>query len=274
MPGDPAPLFEALEKRRPDDPMPVLFVGHGNPMNAIQDTVFSTTWDALGRRLPRPQAILCISAHWLTNGDTRVSVTDNPATIHDFYGFPDPLYEQRYRAPGAPDAARQVMAMVDARAIVADDEWGLDHGAWSVLIRMFPEADIPVFQLSLDYQLPPREHFRLARQLKPLRDNGVLVIGSGNLVHNLGAMQKGAPPYDWAVAFDAWVTAGMDRGDDLAVVDFQKTGDLARNAHPTWDHFLPLIYALGQRDPADRLLYFNEGFDLASISMRSLLLIR
>ena len=252
--------------------MPVLFVGHGNPMNAIQDTVFSTVWDALGPRMPRPEAILCVSAHWLTPGKTRVSVTAQPQTIHDFNGFPYQLFEQRYPAPGAPGIARQVLDMVAARRIIADDEWGLDHGAWSVLGRLFPAADIPVFQLSLDYRLALRDHYQMARQLKPLREQGVLIMGSGNLVHNLRAMRIDGPPYDWAVTFDSKMAEFIDRGEDAAVVNFQNLGESAKNAHPTWDHFLPLIYALAQRDETDRVHFFNAGFDLASISMRSVIL--
>lgn len=272
MTGDLTPLFAALEARRPTDPMPVLFVGHGNPMNAIEDTVFSTAWDALGARLPRPDAILCIFAHWLTPGETRVSVTNQPKTIHDFSGFPYPLFEQQYPAPGAPMVARQVVDMVDARGVLADGQWGLDHGAWSVLVRMFPDADIPVFQLSLDDQMAADAHYQLARQLKPLREKGVLLLGSGNLVHNLKAMRRDKPPYDWAVEFDEKMCEFMNRGDDLGVVDFQALGDVAQNAHPTWDHFLPLIYALAQRDETDRLYFFNHGFDFSSVSMRSFLL--
>jgi 4,5-DOPA dioxygenase extradiol len=270
--ADLSPIFEALKAGSRTGSMPVLFVGHGNPMNAIQDTVFSTVWDALGPRLPRPDAILCVSAHWLTPGETRVSVTARPKTIHDFSGFPYPLFEQRYPAPGAPGIARQVLDMVDARRIVADDEWGLDHGAWSVLGRLFPAADIPVFQLSLDYRLALRDHYQMARQLKPLREQGVLIMGSGNLVHNLRAMRIDGPPYDWAVTFDSKMAEFIDRGEDAAVVNFQNLGESAKNAHPTWDHFLPLIYALAQRDEADRVHFFNAGFDLASISMRSVIL--
>jgi 4,5-DOPA dioxygenase extradiol len=274
MSGDLSALFKALKARHSTGPMPVIFVGHGNPMNAIADTVFSTAWDEIGPRLPRPEAVLCISAHWLTPGETRVSIASRPETIHDFNGFPYPLFEQQYPAPGAPDMARLVVEAVNRRMLIADDEKGLDHGAWSVLIRLFPAADIPVFQLSLDYRMAPRDHYRLARQLKPLRKKGVLIMGSGNLVHNLRAMRSEGPPYPWAVAFDAKMTAFMDRGDDAAVVNFQALGELAQTAHPTWDHFLPLIYTLAQRDEADRLFYFNEGFDLSSISMRSLLLIQ
>ncbi|WP_372679910.1 4,5-DOPA dioxygenase extradiol [Desulfosarcina sp.] len=265
-------IITALKSGSETGPMPVLFVGHGNPMNAIQDTAFSTVWDALGPRLPRPEAILCISAHWLTPGETRVSVTTRPKTIHDFSGFPYQLFEQRYPAPGAPGIARQVLELVDDRRVIADDRWGLDHGAWSVLGRMFPAADIPVFQLSLDYRMTPMDHYQMASQLKPLRDQGVLIMGSGNLVHNLKAMRSDGQPYDWAVAFDGKMAEFMDRGEDLAVVNFQKLGDLAKKAHPTWDHILPLVYTLAQRDETDRVNFFNAGFDLASISMRSVIL--
>jgi 4,5-DOPA dioxygenase extradiol len=272
MPEDLSAIIAALGDRKPTDPMPVLFVGHGSPMNAIQDTVFSTAWNALGPHLPRPAAILCVSAHWLTDGDTRVSVMEMPETIHDFFGFPRPLYEQRYPAPGAPTLARQVMGMITTRQVVADETWGLDHGAWSVLIRMFPAADIPVFQLSLDYRMEPEDHFQMARALSALRDTGVLILGSGNLVHNLSVMRSQGAPYEWAVEFDQRMTECMDRGEDAAVVDFRSLGELAKQAHPTWDHFLPLIYVLAQRRPGDTVQYFNTGFDLASISMRSLLL--
>lgn len=269
---DVATLSAALKARRPDHPMPALFVGHGNPMNAIHDTAFSTTWDALGTQLPKPQAILCISAHWLTPGEIRVSAVADPKTIHDFNGFPSQLFEQQYPAPGAPQVARQVMDLVAVRTVLADDRRGLDHGVWSVLMRLFPGADIPVLQLSLDYRMTLREHYRLGRELKPLREKGVLIVGSGNLVHNLRAMRNEGPPYDWAVAFDEKMTGFMDQGDDEKVVDVLALGDLASQAHPTWDHFLPVIYALAQRDSTDRLRYFNRGFDLASISMRSFIL--
>ena len=265
-------IITALNNRQATDPMPVLFVGHGSPMNAIQDTVFSATWDDLGPHLPRPTAILCVSAHWLTDGDTRVSVTENPETIHDFNGFPYQLYEMRYPAPGEPTLARQVIDMITTRQVMADDKRGLDHGAWSVLVRMFPAADIPVFQLSLDYRMAPRDHFQMARGLASLRERGVLILGSGNLVHNLWAMRSESPPYRWAVEFDRRMTEFIDRGEDGAVVDFRSLGELAKQAHPTWDHFLPLIYVLAQRRPSDTVRYFNAGFDLASISMRSLLL--
>ena len=273
MPEDLSKIITALNNRQPTDPMPVLFVGHGSPMNAIQDTVFSTTWNALGPHLPRPAAILCVSAHWLTDGDTRVSVAETPETIHDFSGFPYPLYEQHYPAPGAPALARQLMDMITSRQVVADETWGLDHGAWSVLCRLFPEADIPVFQLSLDYRMAPGDHFQMARALSSLREKGVLILGSGNLVHNLRVMRSDGPPYDWAVEFDRRMAEFMDQGEDAAVVAFRSLGELAKQAHPTWDHFLPLIYVLAQRRPSDTVRYFNAGFDLASISMRSLLLI-
>jgi 4,5-DOPA dioxygenase extradiol len=272
MTDDLSKIISALKNRQPTDPMPVFFVGHGSPMNAIQDTVFSTAWNALGPHLPRPAAILCVSAHWLTDGETRVSVTESPETIHDFSGFPYQLYEQRYPAPGAPKLARQVMDMITTRQVAADETWGLDHGAWSVLGRLFPAADIPVFQLSLDYAMTPRDHYDMARALAPLRERGVLILGSGNLVHNLRVMRSQGPPYDWAVEFDRRMTEFINRGEDAAAVDFQVLGDLAKQAHPTWDHFLPLIYVLAQRRPADTVRYFNAGFDLASISMRSILL--
>lgn len=272
MENDLSPIFTALDNRQGEASLPAIFVGHGNPMNAIQDTVFSNAWIDLGLRLPKPKAILCVSAHWLTPGETRVSVTAQPQTIHDFSGFPAQLYDQRYPAPGAPEMAHRVAGMITTRRVLTDDRWGLDHGAWSVLGRLFPAADIPVFQLSLDYRLAPLDHYRLARQLRPLRDEGLLIVGSGNLVHNLRRMRSQGPPYSWAVDFDRRMAEHIDRGEDAAVVDFQALGALAANAHPTWDHFLPLIYVLALRRPSDRVHYFNAGFDLGSISMRSLLL--
>ncbi len=252
--------------------LPALFVGHGNPMNAIEDNRWSRTWVELGRRLPRPQAILCVSAHWMTQGETQVHVGAQPRTIHDFGGFPAELFAQQYPAPGAPRYARAVIAASRGNALRPDVDWGLDHGAWSVLLRLFPHADVPVFQLSLDLSLPWQRHLELARDLMPLRERGLLIMGSGNLVHNLRQLAPGRAPYDWALEFDARMAAAIGRGDVQAVVDAPKLGALMQAAHPTPEHFLPVLYALGVADPADRLEWFNEGFDLASISMRSFLL--
>ena len=257
----------------PDTPrIPALFVGHGTPMNAIEDNRFSQTWRKIGKILPRPLAILCVSAHWMTRGTTRVHVGRQPETIHDFGGFPAALYQQQYPAPGAPEAAEAVMGLARSVPVIADTEWGLDHGAWSILIHLFPAADIPTFQLSLDLSRSPAEHFGLARELKPLRDKGVLIVGSGNIVHNLRTMRPGAPPYDWAEAFDADLTAKMEARGFRAAADYQALGEIARLSHPTVEHYLPVLYPLGAADEKDRLEFFNVGFDLASLSMRSFIL--
>lgn len=252
--------------------LPALFVGHGNPMNAIEDNAWSRTWRELGERLPRPHAILCVSAHWMTRGTTLVHAGGHPKTIHDFGGFPAALYAQQYPAPGAPGAAAATIELARSAPLQADFDWGLDHGAWSVLMRMFPRADVPVFQLSLDLAKSPRAQFELARELEPLRERGVLIVGSGNLVHNLRKLAPGQPPYDWAEEFDARMSAALERRDVAAVVGADKLGGLMRLAHPTIEHFLPVLYALGVADAADELSWFNQGFDLGSISMRSFML--
>ena len=252
--------------------MPALFVGHGNPMNAIEDNAYSRSWKTLGESLPAPRAILCVSAHWMTRGATLVHVGERPRTIHDFGGFPPELYAQHYRAPGAPELARAAIDLVRLSHLEPDTEWGLDHGAWSVLIRMFPKADIPVFQLSLDLTRSPRDHLDLARELKPLRDKGVLIVGSGNLVHNLMALAPGAPAYPWAEDFDARLGDMIARRDFGSVAQAGSMGRVARLAHPTPEHFLPVLFPLGVADNKDELRFFNTSFDMASISMRSFVL--
>lgn len=251
--------------------MPLLFVGHGNPMLSITDNVFRGAWEALGRTLPRPSAILCISAHWLTRG-TFVTMAEQPATIHDFGGFPQELFDQQYPAPGAVDYARMTIAEVRDVAVHEDYSWGLDHGAWCVLKPMFPEATIPVFQLSLDVRQPAAAHYALARQLAFLRSRGVLIVCSGNIVHNLRMLQTGGGVYDWAREFDTFVAGRIEAQDDQALIDYEQLGRAARLAVPTNDHYLPLLYALGLRDPRDRLAFFNDQFDLGSLSMRSVVL--
>jgi len=252
--------------------MPALFVGHGNPMNAIEDNPYSRAWRAMGERLPTPHAILCVSAHWMTRGTTLVHIGERPKTIHDFGGFPATLYAQQYPAPGAPDAAQAAIELVRSSHLETDTQWGLDHGAWSVLIQMFPKADIPVFQLSLDLNRAPQAHLDLARELKPLREKGVLVIGSGNLVHNLAALASGAPAYDWAQAFDAEMAKRIDARDAAGVAAALGGSRMARLAHPSPEHFLPVMFPLGVVDEKDELSFFTTSFDMGSISMRSFLL--
>jgi 4,5-DOPA dioxygenase extradiol len=252
--------------------MPAIFVGHGSPMNAILDNDYSRAWQVLGESLPTPRAILCISAHWMTRGATLAHIGGRPRTIHDFGGFPAALYAQQYPAPGAPDVAQATIELLQSHHAAPDAEWGLDHGAWSVLIRMFPKADIPVFQLSLDLGKAPGAHGDLARELRPLREKGVLIIGSGNVVHNLMALSPGAPPYDWAQDFDARAAQAISDRDVDAVATAGAAGRLARLAHPTPEHFLPLLYPLAVADDRDELSFFNTSFDLGSISMRSFVL--
>lgn len=252
--------------------MPLLFVGHGNPMNAIEDNRFSNAWKNIGTQLPKPKAILSVSAHWLTRG-TKVLSMEKPTTIHDFGGFPEELFAQQYPAPGAPELAKETQKLSTKQHILLDDEWGFDHGTWSVLIQMFPKADIPVYQLSIDYSKPMSYHYELAQELQSLREKGVLIMGSGNIVHNLRAVnfQKNAKPYDWALEFDAKIRGWIESGDHQSIVEFQKLGALSQLAHPTYDHFLPLMYVLGFQNKKDSTTFFNDDFDMSSVSMRSVI---
>ena len=253
--------------------MPALFVGHGNPMNAILDNAYSRAWAEIGASLPRPQAILCVSAHWMTQGGSLAHVGARPKTIHDFGGFPRELFRQQYPAPGAPEAAQATIELVRSTHIQPDEDWGLDHGAWSVLIRMFPDADVPVYQLSLDLGRAPSGHLDLARELKPLRERGVLIIGSGNLVHNLGALNPGGAPYDWAQAFDETSQARIAVARRVgAGAGARRLADGAAGA-PDAGAF-PAGRSIRSASPtrADELSFFSESFDLGSISMRSFLL--
>jgi len=261
-------------KDLPSSPrMPTLFVGHGSPMNAITDNAYSREWKRLGDSLPTPSAILCVSAHWMTRGTTLVHIGSRPKTIHDFGGFPQALYDAQYPAPGAPDIAQATIELVRSSHLKGDTEWGLDHGAWSVLIKMFPKADIPVFQLSLDLARPPAEHFALAQELKPLREKGVLIVGSGNIVHNLMALVRGGShAYDWAEDFDARAAHAIGDRDFGALA---KPLSLARTlplAHPTLEHYLPVLFPAAVADDKDELSFFNVGIEMGSISMRSFVL--
>jgi len=258
-----------LDKR--DVTMPVLFVGHGSPMNAVVDNAFSRTWTDVGATVPRPDAILCVSAHWETDG-VMVTAMDRPRTIHDFYGFPDELHSKLYPAPGSPELARRARENVRKAAVGLDQSWGLDHGTWSVLARMFPRADIPVIQLSLDRRQSPAWHYELARELRPLRERGVLIMGSGNIVHNLRRLSRQLPDsgFDWAVEFDTRIAQLVEKGDHRGIVDYPALGAAARLAVPTNEHFLPLLYALALKDDTEPVTYFNDRLNMGGISMRSL----
>ena len=261
------------------DKMPVLFIGHGSPMNAIGDNEYRRSWQELGAqfgtKMARPQLILCVSAHWLTQGWWLTAMAQ-PKTIHDFGGFPQELFDQQYPAAGDPVAAQAISSLVKQRAsapLGLDlSEWGLDHGAWSVLKPMFPEAEIPVIQLSMDYARAPEDHYALARQLKALRNRGVLIVASGNIVHNLRQMQRGATgsqAYDWALEFDQTVGGYLQQGNLDALQNFQKLGSIAKMAHPTHEHYLPLLYAAGAVQAGEPMRFFNTSFQGGSISMRS-----
>ena len=268
---------------RPSARMPVLFVGHGSPMNAIEDNAYRRSWQQLGQQLlaraERPQLVLCISAHWITQGQgSWLTGMAQPRPIDAFGGFPDALFAQQYPAPGAPVVAQQLASQLhmphSQQALGVDaDGWGLDHGTWSVLKPMFPAADIPVVQLSIDYRRPSAEHFALGQQLQALRERGVLIVGSGNVVHNLRALQRTQSPlqaYDWAIEFDQMVTGLVERGDLARLGDFQQLGTVAQMAHPTYDHYLPLWYAAGAVHPGEVAQFFNADFQMAAISMRSM----
>ena len=272
-----------LQSLKPSSRMPVLFMGHGSPMNAIEDNAWRRSWQALGAELlaraERPQLILCISAHWLTRGGWQITGMANPKTIHDFGGFPQALFDQQYPAPGAPAVARSLAQELKSPATggalgLDEGEWGLDHGTWSVLQPMFPKADIPVLQLSMDYARAPAEHYALGQQLQKLRERGVLIVGSGNVVHNLRATRRGTGPneaYDWAVEFDTVVQEQIKKGQLDALARFQALGPVAQQAHPTYEHYLPLLYAAGAARASEMPRFFNTGFQSASISMRSVL---
>ncbi|MFZ4625391.1 MAG: 4,5-DOPA dioxygenase extradiol [Rhodoferax sp.] len=262
--------------------LPVLFVGHGSPMNALPGNAYFQSWQSLGAQFglkwPRPRLVLCISAHWLTQSWWLTAMA-RPTTIHDFGGFPQTLFDQQYPAPGFPEAACELSALLrqpdNGQPLQLDDrKWGLDHGAWGVLKPMFPAADIPVVQLSMDYSRPPTEHFALGQQLNTLRQQGVLIVASGNIVHNLGTMRPAAADaqaYDWALEFDQTIAGYLQTGDVQALQDFQQLGTLSRLAHPSHEHFLPLLYAAAAANVGESVQFFNTSFQAASISMRSVI---
>lgn len=277
-----AAQLEAWQGLPVTDRMPVLFLGHGSPMNVVEDNPFRRSWTALGEALlargTPPRLILCISAHWLTRG-WYLTAMPQPRTIHDFGGFPQVLFDQQYPAPGAPHWASAISAGVQQPGSGAPlgldtGEWGLDHGCWGVLKPMFPDASIPVIQLSMDDSRPPAEHLALGLQLRALRERGVLIVGSGNVVHNLRTMRRDAgldQAYDWTVEFDHWTADHIGAGRWDALADFQQLGQLAQLAHPTHEHFLPLLYAAGAVDENEAPRFFNERYQAASIAMRSVI---
>ncbi|MBP1638651.1 MAG: Extradiol ring-cleavage dioxygenase class protein subunit [Bacteroidetes bacterium] len=255
---------------------PVLFIGHGSPMNAIKNNEFSTQWKELGRTLPKPDAILCISAHWLTS-DTCVTVSRHPRTIHDFGGFPRELSDMHYAVPGEPDLADDIIRTLSELEIKEDLEWGLDHGSWSVLVHMYPDADIPVIQFSLNENLSAQKHFELGKQLAFLRDKNVLILCSGNIIHNLRLLDWSKKDddefgYDWANTVNILIKDLIinEKMDDLC--NYSKLGLDVRSAIPTPDHFWPLLYALALKQPNETIRFFNDKIVMGSLSMTSLII--
>ncbi|WMW24258.1 4,5-DOPA dioxygenase extradiol [Methanolobus sediminis] len=256
--------------------MPVLFIGHGSPMNIILDNSYTRSLVKLGKELPRPEAIMVISAHWMTDG-TFVTCNEKPKTIYDFYGFPRRLYELDYPAPGAPSEAELACKTVRKVPVECSNQWGLDHASWAVLKHMYPEADIPVFEMSIDYSFNEwhpkmmQYHYDLASELKELRNQGVLIIGSGNIVHNLGLIDfqnVDAEPYDWAVELDEKVKENLLSGNHIDLIEYLNMGEVAKLGVPTLDHYLPMIYAIALQEEGETLEFTHEGFQHASISMR------
>jgi 4,5-DOPA dioxygenase extradiol len=252
-------------------PMPAIFFGHGNPMNAIQSNAWSKGWAAIGTTIPKPTAILCVSAHWYVPA-TLVTATERPRTIHDFGGFPRELYEVQYSALGHIDLANRVKDLLAPVSVGLDTGWGLDHGTWSVLCHVYPKADVPVIQLSIDETQPAQFHYDTAKRLSSLRDEGVFIAGSGNLVHNLHAYAWGQPqirPFDWAVRFEERARELLVSDEHEHLIDYESLGKDARLSIPTPDHYLPLLYVIAQRREDDEVSFPIEGFDGGSISMLS-----
>jgi 4,5-DOPA dioxygenase extradiol len=251
--------------------MPAIFIGHGNPMITLTKNAYTESWEEVGRLLPRPKAVLSVSAHWYITGSA-VTISSAPSTIHDFGGFPKELHEVQYPAPGSPGLARHIKALLSPIAVELDNDWGFDHGTWTVLRHLFPNADIPVVQLSIDRTKPAEYHYALAKRLISLREEGVLVVGSGNIVHSLHAYaweNSAAQPYDWAVRFEKQMRDFILKGDDASVIAYEKLGEDARLSVPTPDHFLPLLYILGLRKDNEDVKFLVEGFDGGSMSMFS-----
>lgn len=261
-------LTDALTVR--DAKMPVLFVGHGSPMNGIEDNEFSRRWSEMGKNIPVPAAVIVVSAHWFTLG-TKVTAMDQPRTIHDFYGFPKALFDVQYPAPGNAALANETVKLIRKTAVTLDHDWGLDHGTWSIVKHMYPEANIPVLQLSIDFSKGPRFHYELARELSALRKKGVLIIGSGNMVHNLGMIDWHRPDsgFDWAIEMNEKFKSLIASGNHDRLINFESLGTSAKLSIPTPEHYLPLLYTLGLQEKNDPVTLFNDKTLMGSISMTS-----
>ncbi len=247
--------------------MPALFIGHGNPMNAIEDNEFSLAWQEAAKEIPKPEAILCISAHWETHA-TQVTAMETPRTIHDFYGFSRPLFEKQYHAPGSPGLAQRVIDLLGPARVKPDHSWGLDHGTWSVLCRMYPQADVPVVQLSLDRSIDAAGHYELGRALMQLRREGVLILGSGNIVHNLRLVVWEDTAFDWAVDYDARVAQWILEYDHDPIIHYERYGQTAMLSVNSAEHYLPLLYVLGISGKDEPVSFFAEKLWGGSLSMR------
>ena len=252
--------------------MPAIFFGHGNPMNALYENPWTQAWGEVGRSIPRPKAVLCVSAHWYVPA-LGVTAMDRPRTIHDFGGFPPELFAVQYPAPGSPELADRLGDLLGGDVIQDTVRWGLDHGTWSVLVHVFPNADVPIVQLSIDETRPAQWHYDLARSLRPLRDEGILIMGSGNLIHNLHAYgwgRKDVEPFDWALRFEETARRLILAGDHEPLINYELLGKDAILSAPTPDHYLPLLYVLAQQQDGDTVSFPVDGFDGGSISMSSI----
>lgn len=247
--------------------MPVLFVGHGSPMNAIEDNDYTKAWRSIAKRIPKPKAIISISAHWYTKG-TKIMNEENPKTIYDMYGFPRELYEIIYNSPGSPTLAKVSKELI-SKETEYDNSWGIDHGTWSVLVHMFPDRDIPLFQISIDMTAPPEAHYQIGKELRTLREEGVLIFGSGNIVHNLRMVNwsMGNKGFEWAYKFDDFIYENIVNKNDENILRYNELGEIAKLAVPTPDHFYPLLYILGASSEEDKVSVFNKSGELGSLTM-------
>ena len=267
-------LINMIEAKKNTFRMPVLFVGHGSPMYAIEENEFVQTWRNLGEELPKPKAIIAVSAHWETRG-TQVTAMQHPQTIHDFGGFPQELYAVQYPAPGNPELAKQAIETIKGTEVLADEKWGLDHGTWSVIRRIYPKADIPIIQLSLDYHKTPQQHYELAKELAAFREKGVMIVGSGNIVHNLRQVAWDKPDdeeygHDWAIEANNLVKKLILENNHRALIDYKSLGSAVQLAAPTPDHFLPLLYTLALKRDDEKVSFFNDKAVMGSLTMTSL----
>lgn len=247
--------------------MPVIFVGHGSPMNAIEDNEYSRTWRDIAKRIPKPEVIISISAHWFTKG-TKIMNEEAPKTIYDMYGFPRELYEVKYNSPGSPDFAKKAKELI-SKETEYDNSWGIDHGTWSVLVHMFPERNIPVFQISVDAYAPPKVHYKIGRELRSLREEGALIFGTGNIVHNLRLVDwhMGSKGFDWAYEFDDFIYENILNKNHGNILNYKEKCNAAIHAVPVPDHFYPLLYSLGAIYEDDKVSVFNKSCELGSLTM-------